>query len=294
VRSPQCGGFERWGGIAGGIVPKKLAFAFASFFALVISAWAQYPVYPKKPTPEQLASQQRGETLYKQNCAVCHAENLTGGRGPDLIRSALVRRDKDADLIGPVVSQGRVDKGMPPFPFSQSQIADLVAYINSVITVFDLHTRIPGGYPNDIPASQLATGSAAAGKEFFYGAGGCSKCHSPTGDLAGIAKKYDAPTLEQLFINPAGALVFQSAYNPGTTITADVTLKSGQHFAGRLEQNGEFYVSILGTDGWTHTWPRKDIKTLVIHNPMDAHIALLPKWNNKEMHDMFTYLETLQ
>lgn len=183
---------------------------------------------------------------------------------------------------------------MPPFALSQSQVADLVAYIHSEITIFDLHTRMPGGYPNDILPSQLATGSAAAGKAFFYGAGHCSECHSPTGDLAGIAAKYDPTTLEQLFINPAGTLVFQSALNPGTTITAEITLDSGEHFSGRVEQNGEFYVSILGTDGWTHTWPRRDIKTIVIHNPVQAHIDMIPKWNNTDMHNIFTYLETLK
>lgn len=282
-------------GIPGGIVLNKFIFALVLFLGVGLAVRAQqYPVYKKKPTPEQLASRQRGKALYKQDCAVCHADNLTGGRGADLIRSVLVRHDKHGNQIGQVVKAGRPDKGMPPFSLSQSQIVDLADYIHSVITVFDLHTRIPGGYPNDIPAARLATGNAAAGKAFFYGAGGCSKCHSPTGDLAGIAKKYDAPTLEQLFINPAGALVFQSSYNPGTTITADVTLKSGKHFTGPLKQNGDIYVSILGTDGWTHTWPRKDIRKLIIHNPMKAHLALLPKWTNKKMHDMFTYLETLK
>lgn len=240
------------------------------------------------------AAEQNGKAIFQQNCAVCHGANLTGGRGPDLIRSTLTREDKSGDLIGPVVTQGRVDKGMPPFSLSPSQVTDLVAYIHSEITVFDLHTRIPGGYPNDIPASQLATGSVAEGKAFFYGAGHCSQCHSPTGDLAGIASKYDPPTLEQLFINPGGTLVFQTSLNPGITITADVTLNSGQKFSGRLEQNGEFYVSILGANGWSHTWPRSDIKSVVIHNPLQAHLDMLPKWNNKEMHDMFTYLETLK
>ena len=274
---------------------KKLSLIAAAFFFCGISASAQYPPRPPKPTPEQLAAEQQGKALFQQNCAVCHGENLTGGRGPDLIRSALVRRDKDGDLIGPVVTQGRPDKGMPPFQLSQSQVADLVAYIHAQVTVFDLHTRIPGAYPNDILPSQLATGSAEAGKAFFNGAGHCSECHSPTGDLAGIANRYQDPTtLEQLFINPAGALVFQTALNPGVTITADVTLSSGEHFSGRLEQNGEFYVSILGTDGWTHTWPRRDIKTIEIHNPVQAHIDMIPKWNNTDMHNMFTYLETLK
>jgi cytochrome c oxidase cbb3-type subunit 3 len=264
------------------------------FFA-ALSAGAQYPPRPPKPTPEQLAAIAQGKTIFQQNCAVCHGANLTGGRGPDLIRSDLTRQDKGGNLIGPVVTQGRSEKGMPPFQFSPSQIADLVAYIHSEITIFDLHTRIPGGYPNDIPASQLATGSAAAGKAFFYGAGHCSECHSPTGDLAHIASRYPDPTdLEQRFINPAGTLVFASAYNPKTTITATVTLKSGKTFNGPLLQNGDGYVSIRGSDGWTHTWPLSDVKTVAVHNPVQAHIDMIPKWNNKEMHDMFTYLETLK
>lgn len=261
----------------------------------MIAAHAQYPPRPPKPTPEQLAAIAQGKTIFQQNCAVCHGQNLTGGRGPDLIRSDLVRQDKDGNLIGPVVTNGRIDKGMPPFSsLGPEEIHDLVAYIHSEVTIFDLHTRIPGGYPNDVPASQLATGSAAAGKAFFYGAGHCSECHSPTGDLAGIAAKYDPTTLEQLFINPAGTLAFSPTYRKGVSITAAVTLKNGQTMEGPVIQNGEFYVSITGPDGWTHTWPRSDVKSVALHNPVQAHIDMLPKWTNEEMHDMFTYLETLK
>lgn len=279
----------------GGIVLKKISivFLFSCFFA--IAANAQYPRRPPKPTPEQLAAIKQGKAIFQQNCAVCHGKNLTGGRGPDLIRSDLTRRDKGGNLIGPVVTHGRIEKGMPPFSLSPQEIADLAAYIHSEITIFDLHTRIPGGYPNDIPVSQLATGSAAAGKAFFYGAGHCSECHSPTGDLAHIASKYPKPTtLEQRFISPAGGMVFGSSFNPKTTITAKVTLKDGKTFDGPLLQNGGGYISIHGSDGWTHTWPRSYVKSVVVHNPLQAHIDMLPKWTNKEMHDMFTYLETLK
>lgn len=283
----------------GGAVLKSISALAAVIFLSALSASAQYPPRPPKPTPEQLAAmqaaEQSGKAIFQQNCAVCHAANLTGGRGPDLIRSALVRRDKNGDAIGPVVTQGRPDKGMPPFQFTQSQISDLVAYIHSEITLFDLHTRVPGAYPNDIPASQLATGDAEAGKAFFDGAGHCSECHSPTGDLAHIASRYSDPTdLEQRLINPAGTLVFASSYNPKTTITATVTLKSGETFEGPLEQNGEFDVSIRDFSGSLHTWPRSDVKTVVVHNPVQAHLDMIPKWNNTDMHNIFTYLETLK
>jgi cytochrome c oxidase cbb3-type subunit III len=274
-------------------VKKFVLIALASFAAILAVRARQETAAPagaygpgRRLSPAQLAAQaeaaKRGETIFNQNCAPCHGQDLTGGRGPDLIRSKLVRHDKGGDLIGPVVTQGRPEKGMPAFPFTPQQVSDLVAYIDSELTLFDLHTRVPGGYPNDIPAERLKTGSAEAGREFFFGEGGCSKCHSPTGDLAGIAKKYDAPDLEQRFLYPAGV--------PNT---ATVTLPDGKQFTGVLLLNDGFDVAIRGEDGWYRSWPASAVK-VEVHDPLAAHEALLPKYTDKQMHDVFTYLETLQ
>jgi cytochrome c oxidase cbb3-type subunit 3 len=230
----------------------------------------------------QAAAADRGKTIFQQNCAVCHAPDLTGGRGPDLIRSTLVRHDKGGDQIGPVVTNGRPDRGMPSFPFSAAQVSDLIAFIDSQLSLYDLHTRVPGGYPNDIPAERLATGNAEAGKAFFNGAGGCSTCHSPTGDLAGIAKKYNPPDLEVRFLYPSGV-----------PLTATVTQPSGKKFEGTLLLNDGFNVAIQGTDGWYHSWPASAVK-IEVHDPLAAHAALLDKYTDADLHNMFTYLETLK
>jgi cytochrome c oxidase cbb3-type subunit III len=270
---------------------RKLAVVLLVACAVIFSLQAQEGPPPAPPSPggrgaAQQASQteaaQRGAQLFRQNCAVCHAEDLTGGRGPDLIRSTLVRHDKGGDLIAPVVTNGRPDRGMPSFPFTTAQVSDLVAFIDSQLNLFDLHTRVPGGYPNDIPASRLATGSAEAGKAFFYGAGGCSKCHSPTGDLAGIANKYNPPDLETHFLYPSGV-----------PSTATVTLPSGKTFEGTLLLNDGFNVAIQDKDGWYHSWPRSSVK-LEVHDALAAHAALLGKYTDADLHNMFTYLETLK
>jgi len=228
------------------------------------------------------AAAERGRSLFKQNCAACHGEDATGGRGSDLIRSTLVRHDKNGDQIGPVLTNGRVDKGMPAFSsFSAGQIADIVAFLQAQLTLFDLHTRF-GPYPNDIPAERLATGSVEAGKAYFYGPGGCSNCHSPTGDLAGIAKKYNAPDLEVRFLYPSG-----------TPSTAIVTLPSGEKYEGTLLLNDGFNVAIQAKDGWYHSWPSNTVK-IEIHDPLAAHAALLEKYTDADMHNLFTYLETLK
>ena len=229
----------------------------------------------------EAAAADRGSAMFKQNCAACHGEDLTGGRGPDLIRSSLVRHDKNGDLIGPVVTNGRAEKGMPAFPFTQAQVADLVAFIQSELALFDLHTRF-SPYPNDIPASRLASGSVEAGKAYFNGPGGCSGCHSPTGDLAGIAKKYNPPDLEVRFLYPSG-----------TPSTAIVTLPSGKKYEGTLLLNDGFNVAIQGKDGWYHSWPRNDVK-IEVHDPLAVHAELLQKYTDADMHNIFTYLETLK
>jgi len=272
---------------------RKLAVVSALLLSAVFLLKAQEggapPAGPAGRGASQAAAQtaqaeaaERGRALFKQNCAACHAEDGTGGRGPDLIRSSLVRHDKNGDLIGPVVTNGRVEKGMPPFPLTSNQVTDMVAFINAQLILFDLHTRF-GPYPNDIPAERLATGSVEAGKAYFNGPGGCNKCHSPTGDLAGIAKKYNPPDLEVRFLYPSG-----------TPSTAIVTLPSGETFEGTLLLNDDFYVAITGKDGWYHSWPRLAIKNLEVHDPLAAHATLLYKYTDADMHNVFTYLETLK
>lgn len=227
----------------------------------------------------------RGHKQFGQTCAACHGEDATGGRGADLVRSSLVRQDKNGDLIGQVVTQGRPDRGMPAFTLTAAQISDIAAFLHAQVALFDLHTRTPGGYPNDIPAERLATGTVEAGRAYFYGAGGCSSCHSPTGDLAGIAKKYDPQDLQSRFLFPSGA-----------PVTATVTLQDGQQFDGKLFVNDDDYVSIQGAnDGWYHCWSKAVVKQVDVHDPLAAHREfLLHKITNTDMHNLFTYLESLK
>jgi cytochrome c oxidase cbb3-type subunit III len=274
---------------------RKIALAaFALALAAMVPAFTALKAQNAPPTahadqdqPSQPQSDaiDRGHRQFAQTCAACHAEDATGGRGPDLVRSSLVRRDKSGELIGVVVTQGRPDRGMPAFTLTEAQIADIAAFLHSQVALFDLHTRTPGGYPNDIPAERLATGSVEAGKAFFNGAGGCSGCHSPAGDLAGIATKYDPQDLQSRFLFPSGAIV-----------TATVTLADGQQFSGKLFVNDEDYVSIQDAqDGWYRAWPKSVVKQVDLHDPLAAHRdLLLHKITDADMHNLFTYLETLK
>ncbi len=161
-------------------------------FALVSCAFAG-------PTEDKIEA---GHALFLQKCAFCHGRDARGGEtGPDLTSSTLVKTDVDGDKIGFVVRNGRPEKGMPRFALQDNDIASLVAFIHKQVQVAASET----GGRKGVVAADLQTGDAKAGAAYFNGPGGCSGCHSPTGDLAHVASKYSAPRLELHMLYPQNA-----------------------------------------------------------------------------------------
>lgn len=230
---------------------------------------------------EQAEAAQRGRSQFLKTCAFCHGPEGNGGsEGPDLMRSSVVRHDVNGNLIGEVIRDGRPDKGMPAFQFSAGQIADVVAFLHERLKQVDLRSpnRPGAGYS----LAKLLVGNAAAGRKFFNGAGGCSKCHSVTGDLAGIAKKYPAADLQARFLYPRG--LHQ---------TATVIDSSGKQFTGVVRLLTPYDIAIQDRAGWYRSWPRSAVK-VQLSNPLAAHRRLISTITDAEMHDMFAYLETLK
>jgi cytochrome c oxidase cbb3-type subunit 3 len=220
-----------------------------------------------------------GGALFGQNCAFCHGRDAAGGEtGPDLTRSKLVAKDVAGDKIAEVLRQGRPQKGMPPFTFNATEVAELVAFIHEQRSQAKLHN----GNRRGVEVADLQTGNVAAGKEYFNGAGGCASCHSSTGDLAGIASRYEGLELEERMLYPDGAK---------SRVT--VTLPSGKTAAGTLEYLDEFTVGLRDTDGTYHSWPVSSVKYSVA-SPADAHVAQFPKYTDADIHNLMAYLQTLR
>jgi cytochrome c oxidase cbb3-type subunit III len=221
---------------------------------------------------------ERGKQLFQQACGFCHGNDATGARGPDLVRSATVNHDTDGKLIGPVVKNGRPDKGMPAFAYTGVQLSDLTAFLHDQVRA----ALDSNSVPRDYPVEKLATGNAAAGKAYFFGAGHCDACHSPTGDLAGIAKRYSPLNLEGRFLYPRGA-----------RRSVTVTLPSGEQVSGTLAHLDEFNVALRDGTGWYRSWPLSQVK-VEVHDPLEKHRELLYKYTDSDIHNLFTYLETLK
>lgn len=224
---------------------------------------------------------QRGKAQFQKSCAMCHGAGATGGIGPNLLESdLLLRRDKYGNLISVVIEQGRPDRGMPAFPLlTAGEVSDIVAFLRARVKVTG--GEEPGA-ESAAELKKLLTGNVEAGKQYFNGQGKCASCHSPTGDLAGVAGKYSPKALEAALLYPRNRAV-----------QATVSLSSGKTIKGKLLHLDAFYVSILDQDGWYRSWPLRDVKVRV-EDPLAEHLNLLQKYSDKDIHDVFSYLETLK
>ena len=221
---------------------------------------------------------ERGQATFKQSCGFCHGEDATGARGPDLLRSPLVAHDVKGNLIGDVVRQGRADKGMPAMSLSDSQIQEIAAFLHARSAEAMESASVPRVYA----VEKLLTGNADAGKTFFNGAGGCNKCHSPEGDLAKLAAKYPPIDLQAKMLYPGGK-----------HRTAVVTLPSGEQVKGQLEHADDFVVALKDSEGWYRSFARDRVK-VELHDDLAEHRELLGKLTQKQLHDVFAYLQTLK
>jgi mono/diheme cytochrome c family protein len=239
------------------------------------------------PAPDAAAAA-RGATTYASNCSFCHGVKATGGEGPDLVRSSLVLHDQKGELIGQVVKNGRPDKGMPAFPsLTEAQISDIAAFLH--MKIYEAANR--GTYQ----IQNVVTGDAKAGEAFFNGPGGCTACHSVTGDLAHVASKYQPVELQAAFLYPAAVSRLAGAGGhqlPTPEVT--VTLSSGQSYTGKLKRLDDFVVSLYDSAGNYHSWTRGPGVTVTVKDPLTGHLKLLGQYTDADMHNVLAYLVTLK
>ena len=158
----------------------------------------------KAPT----AALERGRAVYVLNhCHFCHGVDLTRATmgAANLSKSPFVAADKDGNMIGPLVKAGlpNLQTAMPSYPdLTPEEIVDLARYIHFL--------RQQARVRELSPLAATPAGDRKAGEAYFNGEANCKSCHSVTGDLAGIGRKYDAATLRVRLLRPGSSMPSES------------------------------------------------------------------------------------
>ena len=260
--------------------------SFAGGFAKDLPGQSQTPPQPPAakagPSPEV----QAGQSLFAARCAFCHGRDAAGGEtGPDLTSSEIVGKDVGGNEIGPVVRTGRLDKGMPSFNLPDTDLAAIVAFLHEVKARADAKP----GRRRSVQEEDLQTGNAEEGKQYFNGVGGCSTCHSPTGDLAGVASRHRGLSLLERMLYPRP----RRGGSADSPATVTVKVPSGQTFTGKLAYQDEFVIGLADSSGQYRSWFKSGLK-FTVNNPLEAHSQLLGKYTDETMHDVLAYLQTLR
>lgn len=239
--------------------------------------------------PAQIA---RGKMLFDINCRGCHGADLRGGDlgGPNLLRSQVALADLNGELIVPIIEGSRKNMGMPAIGISHADALAVAAYVRSVVETIGRQGKPPSA---GRPAPSVLVGNASEGQTYF--AVKCATCHSATGDLQGIATRIPDPRVLQTTWVAGGGRRWGGEPDPRRTVTATVTLPSGENVEGELVRIDDFLVTLKLPDGTDHTFQRNgDIPKVVVRDPMKTHRDLLGEYTDKDIHDVTAYLVTLK
>lgn len=237
---------------------------------------------------------ERGRALYSVTCSACHGVDLRGGQlgGPNLLRSQVMLNDQHGELLLPIVRGERAAKGMPPINMSDEDVTAVAEFIHSVAA----SSRGQGAPPEaDRPPPDILVGDATAGQAYF--AAKCASCHSPSGDLQGIAARVpDAKALQNLWVSGGGGRGGRGRGAVTNTQSITATVGDGSNaVAGEVLRIDDFLITLRLADGTLRTIRRDGEQPKVqLRDPLEPHRALLAVYTDKDMHDVTAYLVTLK
>ena len=236
----------------------------------------------------------RGRRLYAAQCINCHGTQARGSdKGANLVRSVIVLHDRCGSELEPFLKKGHpMQSGAPSAGLPDDQVTDLAHFIRQRV-----NDTLRGSPIFEV--QNVLTGDPKAGQAFFSGPGGCTACHSPTGNLAGIGTRYTPVNIQQRFLFPPGpgrggrGPAAPAGPSP-TAVTVTVTPAGGPAVSGVLVQLDDFTVALRDASGAYRSFRRSPSLKVEKTIPLAAHIALLETITDKQIHDVVAYLETLK
>jgi mono/diheme cytochrome c family protein len=258
----------------------------------------------RSPIVDQ-AAHDRGRALWATHCIDCHGSQARGSdTGPNIIRTKTVNFDRSAaaagSVLAPFLKAGHPTQSKKPSAsFTDEEVVSLANFIRQRVN--DTMRGSPIFTVGDI-----VVGDAKAGEAYFQGEGGCAACHNATNrSLAGIATRIPVPVdLQQRMLFPGGGGRGRGGRGrgaPPTTgpvpvdrnaVTVTIASSSGPAVSGVLVEESDFYITVRDADGVIRVVRRTPATKVTKTVPLQAHIDLLDRITDKQIHDVVAYLET--
>ena len=269
--------------------------------AAVLAATRLFAQHPPDEKPKyDPASVERGKQLLVQQCGFCHGSNARGGQqGPDLTRSEIVQSDEGGKQLGAFLKVGRPEKKMPKFDLPDADVADLASFLHQTIDSVSERDKYK--------ILNILVGDTKAGQAFFFnGAGKCASCHSVDGDLKGIGSKYeDAAVLQGRVVMPRGRRR-RGPPTPGqsdlppylepTAVKATITTPAGETITAPLVRLTDFDVTVYApaTEQMRTILRSGGSPAVTLTDPLQAHVDMVRRWTDTDLHNVTAYLATLK
>ena len=196
-------------------------------------------------------------------------------------------------MLGPFLKAGHTTQsGKPSASFTDEEVVALANFLRQRVN--DTMRQSPL-----FTVSDILVGDAQAGEAFFKGEGGCATCHTATTrSLAGIGARMQPVDIQQRMLFPFGGRGGRgrgaaAPPNPNA-ITVTVTPAPGPAVSGVLVEESDFYVTLRQSDGTIRVVRRAPGTTVVKENPLQAHVDLLERITDKQIHNLVAYLARMK
>ena len=233
---------------------------------------------PKENPYTSAADQQRGQQLFRGQCAGCHGPNGEGGRGAILIKPRL-RHATDDESLFRLIRDGVKGTDMPgAFALTTREIWQAAGHVRSL-------GRLP---VEDVP------GNSQRGQELFRTKGNCAQCHIVSGEGGSVG-----PELTEIGARRSVAHLRAAVLEPETTLPEGflqvrVVDKDGSGVTGLRVNEDTFTIQLRDLNGRPYSFIKKDLRELqkdAGKTPMPAFKAV---FSPAEVDDLVAYLASLR
>jgi len=234
-----------------------------------------------KSTAQDLDAQNKaahmpGQRVFNSNCAGCHGLDGRGGdKGIDIVDNLAGHNLTDAKLRD-IIAKGIAGTSMPAFPELNSlQVRNIIGYLRSL---------------QGSTGTRNLPGDPARGKAIFFGAAGCSSCHTLSGnggflgpDLSGYGTNASATAVRE-------AITKRDRVEPAGYRSAVLTTPQGERVEGVIRNEDNFSIQVLAKDGTFHFFQKADLQKVEPsgHSLMPSDYG--DRLSSNDLNDLVSYI----